>query len=135
MTYFFTKMWIGLSVFMKYRIGANWAPVLIRPPPHENPNRTPVKKRYWNNWTPSWIDPHPSYQYIRDFARNGKNKEYMLIWLDSLHVTIVAVYDLRRFGELSMSEPSLSSSFFLLSILLNSFTYFVKYFGVHVVSN
>ena len=56
-----------------YRIGANWAPVLIRPPPHENPNRTPVKKRYWNNWTPSWIDPHPRYQYIRDFTRNGKN--------------------------------------------------------------
>ena len=61
------------GIFVKYRIGANWAPVLIRPPPHENPNRTPVKKRYWNNWTPSWIDPHPRYQYICDFTRNGKN--------------------------------------------------------------
>ena len=54
-----------LNFNLIYRIGANWAPLLIRPPPQEKSNRPPVKNRYWNNRTPSQIDPHPTSFYLR----------------------------------------------------------------------
>ena len=47
-----------------YRIGSIKAPVLITTPPNQNIIRTPVKNEYWNNMTPSQIEPHARTKYI-----------------------------------------------------------------------
>ena len=54
-----------------YRIGSIWAPLLITTPPHENVNRTPVKNEYWNNRTPSRIEPHPYELLILQLLENN----------------------------------------------------------------
>ena len=52
------------KVGTNYRIRSIKAPVLITTPPNQIVIRTPVKNWYWNNITPSRIEPHPRTKYI-----------------------------------------------------------------------
>ena len=65
MKFTYNKKLVNLNFLWKskYRICLNATPLLNRTSPNLKPNTTQVKKYFWNNKTPAWIQPHLSSQF------------------------------------------------------------------------